>query len=119
MTSNYKLTYYRSIFFVAHKNIVIDILLNYIRKAFIFNFFFFFVRLCDESPSVSSVHLCVHLSVCVQNTSFCRSAGGGITSHLVTALSFVNGLNLLVETKGKKLREKWGVIYGNILNTII
>ena len=29
---------------------------------------------------------CFRMSVCVQNTSFCQSAGGGIKSHLVTAL---------------------------------
>ena len=31
---------------------------------------------------------CVHVSVCVQNTSFCQSAGEGIKSHLVTALLY-------------------------------
>ena len=35
-----------------------------------------------ESPL--SVHLCVCVSI--QNTSFCQNAGGGIKSHLVTAL---------------------------------
>ena len=30
--------------------------------------------------------LCIHVSICVQNTSFCQSAGRGIKSHLVTAL---------------------------------
>ena len=33
-----------------------------------------------------SVCLRVYVSVCVQNTSVCQSAGGGIQSHLVTAL---------------------------------
>ena len=28
---------------------------------------------------------CVHLSVCVQNTTFCQSTEGGFKSHLVTA----------------------------------
>ena len=28
-------------------------------------------------------------SVCVQNTSFCQRAGGGVKSHLVTALVFI------------------------------
>ena len=28
----------------------------------------------------------IRVSVCVQNTSFCQSAGGGIKSHLVTSL---------------------------------
>ena len=32
------------------------------------------------------VCLSVCVSVCVQNTSFCQSAGRGIKSHLVTAL---------------------------------
>ena len=36
-----------------------------------------------------SVCLSVHVSVCVQNTRFCQSAGGGIKSHLVTALVFL------------------------------
>ena len=30
----------------------------------------------------------VHVSICVQNTSFCQSAGGSIKSHLVTALVY-------------------------------
>ena len=36
------------------------------------------------------VHLrtSVHVSVCVQNTSFCQSAGRGIKSHLMTSLVF-------------------------------
>ena len=33
-----------------------------------------------------SVHPCVCVSVCVQDSSFCQSAGRGIKSHLVTAL---------------------------------
>ena len=33
-----------------------------------------------------SIHVSVCQSVCVQNTSVCQSAGGGIKSHLVTAL---------------------------------
>ena len=33
-----------------------------------------------------SVHSSIHVSIYVQNTSFCQSAGGGIKSHLVTAL---------------------------------
>ena len=33
-----------------------------------------------------SVYPAVDMSVCVQNTTFPRSAGGGIKSHLVTAL---------------------------------
>ena len=35
-----------------------------------------------------SVHVSVCQSICVQNTSVCQSAGGGIKSHLVTALVF-------------------------------
>ena len=31
---------------------------------------------------------CVCVSVCVQNTNFCQDAGGGMKSHLVTALIF-------------------------------
>ena len=30
----------------------------------------------------------VHVSFCVQNTSFCQSCGVGIKSHLVTAVVF-------------------------------
>ena len=37
---------------------------------------------------IQSVSLSVHVSICVQNTSFCQSAGGDIKSHLVTALVF-------------------------------
>ena len=37
---------------------------------------------------LESACLSVHVSVCVQNTSFCQRAGGGIKSHLVTALVF-------------------------------
>ena len=39
-----------------------------------------------------AVRQSVQVSVCVQNTSFCQSAGGVIKSHLVTALveSFEN-----------------------------
>ena len=37
-------------------------------------------------PFCPSVCLFVHVSVCVQNTSFCQSTGGGIKSHEVTAL---------------------------------
>ena len=35
-----------------------------------------------------SIHVSACQSVCVQNTSVCQSAGGRITSHLVTALVF-------------------------------
>ena len=31
---------------------------------------------------------CVPMSVCAKNNNFCQSAGGGIKSHLVTALVF-------------------------------
>ena len=34
----------------------------------------------------SGIILSVHVSVCVQNTTFCGSAGGGIKAHSVTAL---------------------------------
>ena len=33
-----------------------------------------------------SIHVSVYQSICVQNTSVCQRAGGGIKSHLVTAL---------------------------------
>ena len=33
-----------------------------------------------------SVCTSIHVPICVQNTSFCQSAGRGIKSHLVTAL---------------------------------
>ena len=35
-----------------------------------------------------SVHPSICVSICVQNTSFCQSAGAGIISHLVTTLVF-------------------------------
>ena len=34
---------------------------------------------------LESACLSIHVFVCVQNTSVCQSAGGGIKSHLVTA----------------------------------
>ena len=37
---------------------------------------------------LESACLSMCLSVCVQNTSVCQSASGGIKSHLVTALVF-------------------------------
>ena len=33
-----------------------------------------------------SIHVSMCQSACVQNTSVCQSTGGGIKSHLVTAL---------------------------------
>ena len=41
-----------------------------------------------NQPVHRSVCPDVHISVCVQNASFCQSAGGGIKSHIVTALLF-------------------------------
>ena len=35
-----------------------------------------------------SIHVFIYLSVCIQNTSFCQSAGGCNKSHLVIALVF-------------------------------
>ena len=35
---------------------------------------------------LSSACLSVYVSICVQNTNFCQSAGGGSKSHLVTAI---------------------------------
>ena len=49
----------------------------------------FWVKVESACLSVCpSVHLCpsILVSVCVQNTSFCQSAGGDIKSHLLTAL---------------------------------
>ena len=40
------------------------------------------IRLC-VLPTVCPT---IHVSVCVQNTSYCQSTGWGIKSHLVTAL---------------------------------
>ena len=37
-----------------------------------------------------SVRLCVRVSVCVQNTTFCQSAGGDIKPPSVTALVFLS-----------------------------
>ena len=34
---------------------------------------------------LESACVAIRVSVCVQNTSFCQSAGGGISSHLVKA----------------------------------
>ena len=55
------------------------------------NFFLFFLPPQNECfrgyTGISlSAHRCVCVSVCVQNTNFCQSAGGGIKSHLMTAL---------------------------------
>ena len=36
----------------------------------------------------TGINPCVRACVCVQNIIFCQSAGGGIKSHLVTALVF-------------------------------
>ena len=52
-----------------------------------------------NQPVCPSVRPCVCVSVCVQNTRFCQSAGGGIKSHLVTALilngkDFVKSINI-------------------------
>ena len=33
-----------------------------------------------------SVHMCVRVSICVQNSSLCQSTGEGIKLHLVTVL---------------------------------
>ena len=38
-----------------------------------------------NQPVCLCVHLSICVSVCVQNTTFCQSAGGGIKSHSVTA----------------------------------
>ena len=37
-------------------------------------------------PTCLSVIVFVHVSLCIQNTTLCQSAGGGIKSHSVTAL---------------------------------
>ena len=37
-------------------------------------------------PLCPSILMSIRVSICVQNTSFCKSAGRGIKSHLVTAL---------------------------------
>ena len=42
-----------------------------------------------NQPVCPSVCLSIHVSVFVQNTIFCQSAGGGIKSHSVTALVIV------------------------------
>ena len=39
-----------------------------------------------NQPVCPSVYVSARVSVCVQNTTFCQSAGRGIKSHLVTAL---------------------------------
>ena len=39
-----------------------------------------------KQPVCPTICLCVNVSVCVQNTTFCQSSGGGINSHSVTAL---------------------------------
>ena len=47
-----------------------------------------------------SIHVSVCQSVCVQNTSVCHSAGGGIKSHLVTALvCFAPDIFVLVQSR--------------------
>ena len=42
----------------------------------------------EQFDLTSSSSKNVGVSVCVQNTSFCQSAGWAIKSHLVTALAF-------------------------------
>ena len=47
---------------------------------------------CNQPVRLSvllSIGPCICVSVCVQNSSFCESAGGGIKSHLLTALVFM------------------------------
>ena len=48
-----------------------------------------------NQPVCPSVCVSVRVSVCVQNTSFCQTAGGGIKPHLVTALVFFFVSNFL------------------------
>ena len=45
-----------------------------------------------------SAGLCVCVSICVQNTSFCQSAGEVIKSHLVTALVCHRSANAFMST---------------------
>ena len=45
-----------------------------------------FLGIYLNQPVRPSAHPSVHVSVFVQNLSFCQSAGGGIESHLVTAV---------------------------------
>ena len=44
----------------------------------------------------TGIGLSVRLSICVQNTNFCQSAGGGIKSHLVVVLAYSNSALLSV-----------------------
>ena len=39
-----------------------------------------------NQPVCTSVRMSICVSVCIQNTGFCQSAGGDIKSYLVTAL---------------------------------
>ena len=51
------------------------------------NIFMGYTGINPARPCVHpSVCVSIGVSVCVQNTTFCQSAGGGIRSHSVTAL---------------------------------
>ena len=55
-----------------------------------------------NQPVCRSVCPCVYVSVCVQDTSFCQRAGGGIMTHLVTAL-------VRLWKTGFMVTEKWSL----------
>ena len=55
------------------------------------NSIFFFIppqTKCFRGYTEISLSVCLSVSICVQNTNFCQSNGGGIKSHLLTALVF-------------------------------
>ena len=49
-----------------------------------------------NQPVRPCVRLCVHVSVCVQNTTFCKNAGGGIKSHSMTAVVFTAAKQIII-----------------------
>ena len=65
-------------------------------------------------PARPSVCQCVRVPVCIQNTNFCKSAGKGIKSHLVTAL-----VSTCLQFKSKeKTVGKREIALNSVLNPI-
>ena len=63
-----------------------------------------FSEVDQNQPVCLSVFLCVHVSICVQNTSFCEGAGGGIKSRLAAALAVLGYKDFIENYKESNLR---------------
>ena len=61
---------------------------------------------CVLASICVSVHVFVCVSVCVQNTSFCQTAGRGIKSHLVTYLVLCVCLHISIFLANSKLSHR-------------